>query len=134
MLLKGRVQCFSMQVVVNNCFLLKPEKLGADQRWAKPRERLDSEWSLSAFFFLLMCRNLVLNFKIETKNDTCVKCDFDITALVSQTLKSSESEIRDSAHLWRSSVLSFSRKTQKALTLIPKTDDTEPKVRLLITS
>jgi len=24
--LKGRVQCFSMQVVINKCFLLNPEK------------------------------------------------------------------------------------------------------------
>jgi len=27
---KGRVQCFSMQVVINKCFLLNPEKNGAD--------------------------------------------------------------------------------------------------------
>jgi len=31
---KGQVQCFSMQVVVNKCFLLNPEKkLGADPSW-----------------------------------------------------------------------------------------------------
>jgi len=28
--LKGQVQCFSMQVVMNKCFLLNPEKNGAD--------------------------------------------------------------------------------------------------------
>jgi len=43
---------------------------------------------------LLICwsRSLVSNFKFETKNDTSMKCNFDVTALVSQTLKSSESE------------------------------------------
>jgi len=31
--------------------------------------------------FLLIClsRSLVSNYKIETKNDTRVKCDFDVT-------------------------------------------------------
>jgi len=28
--LKGRMQCFSMQVVMNKCFLLNPKKIGAD--------------------------------------------------------------------------------------------------------
>jgi len=33
--------------------------------------------------------------------------------------------------IWRRSVLSFSRKTQKMHTLIPKNDVTKPKARLL---
>jgi len=32
-------------------------------------------------------RSLVSNFKIETKNDASVNCDFDVTTLVSQELK-----------------------------------------------
>jgi len=50
--------------------------------------------------FLLICwsRSLLSNYKIETKNDARVKCDFDVTIgfpnLVSQTLKFSESEFR----------------------------------------
>jgi len=28
--LKGRVHCFTMQVVISKCFLLNPEKFGAD--------------------------------------------------------------------------------------------------------
>jgi len=43
---------------------------------------LESEWSPS----------LLSHFKIETKNDTSVNCDFNVTTLVSQSLKSSESE------------------------------------------
>jgi len=44
--------------------------------------------------FLLFCwsRNLVSNFKIDTKNNAKVNCDFDVTTLVYQSLKSSESE------------------------------------------
>jgi len=30
MLSKGRVQCFSMQVVINKCFLNPEQKIGAD--------------------------------------------------------------------------------------------------------
>jgi len=30
MKLKGRVQCFSMQIVLNKCFVLNPKKIGAD--------------------------------------------------------------------------------------------------------
>jgi len=43
---------------------------------------LDSEWS----------RSLVSNFEIESKHDATMKCDFDVTTLVFQSLKSSESE------------------------------------------
>jgi len=43
----------------------------------------DSEWKRSAFFVNLLesqwSRSLVSNFKIETKNDASVKCDFDVT-------------------------------------------------------
>jgi len=43
--------------------------------------------------FLLICRSLVSNFKIETKNDSSVNCDLNVTTLlVSESLKSSESE------------------------------------------
>jgi len=56
----------------------------------------DSEWSRSTIFVNLLelewSRSPASNFKIKTKNDASVKCDFDVTALVSQTLKSSESE------------------------------------------
>jgi len=40
------------------------------------------------FLLIYWSRSLVSNFKIETKNDTSVKCGFVVTALVSQTLKS----------------------------------------------
>jgi len=52
----------------------------------------DSKWSRSAFFVYLLesewSRSLESNFKIEIKNDTSVNYDFDVTALVSQSLKS----------------------------------------------
>jgi len=55
----------------------------------------DSDWSRSAFFVNLLkwewSRGLESNFKIETKADASVNCDFDVT-MVSQSLKSSESE------------------------------------------
>jgi len=38
----------------------------------------DSEWSRSAFFVNLWSRGHVLNFKIETKDDASVKCDFGV--------------------------------------------------------
>jgi len=83
----------------------------------------NSEWSRSAFFVNLLKSSLVSNFKIETKNYACVNCDLDVTTLVSESLKSSESEYsmrkifgvevafvgigveselerRDSAHFW----------------------------------
>jgi len=74
--------------------------------------------------FLLICwsQSLVSNYKIETKNDTRVKCDFDVTigfpnfedVGVEYNIRKifgvgvefvgvgveSESEIRDSAPLW----------------------------------
>jgi len=39
--------------------------------------------------------------------------------------------LQNSEKNWCRSVLSFSRKTQKTYTLIPKNDVTEPKARLL---
>jgi len=46
----------------------------------------NSEWNRSAFFVIFLesewSRSLVSNFKIETKNDDGVKCDFDVNALV----------------------------------------------------
>jgi len=38
-----------------------------------------SEWSRNAFLLICWSRSLVSNFKIETKNDASVKCDFDVT-------------------------------------------------------
>jgi len=46
-----------------------------------------SEWRRSTFFVNLLesewSRSLVSYFKIETKNDASVNCDFDVTALIS---------------------------------------------------
>jgi len=51
-----------------------------------------TKWSWSAFFVNLLesewSRSFVSNFKIETKNQVSVKCDFDVTI----GLKSSELE------------------------------------------
>jgi len=52
----------------------------------------DSEWSRSAFV-ICWSRSLESNFKIETKNDVRVNCDFDVTTLVSKSLKSLWSRI-----------------------------------------
>jgi len=38
-----------------------------------------AEWSGVRFFFICWSRSLVSNYKIETKNDARVKCDFDVT-------------------------------------------------------
>jgi len=38
----------------------------------------DLEWSRSVFLLIYWSRNLVSNYKIETKNDASVKCDFDV--------------------------------------------------------
>jgi len=43
----------------------------------------DSEWSRSAFFGNLLESewSLVSNYKIKTKNDARVKCDFDVSTI-----------------------------------------------------
>jgi len=73
--------------------IIKPN-IYSDQRWAK----LESEtiWKRSAFFVNLLepewSWSLLSNFKIETKNDASVICELNVTTLVSQSLKRSESE------------------------------------------
>jgi len=52
----------------------------------------DLEWIRSAFFVNLLESESTVKFKIETKNDASVKCDLDVTTLVSESLKCSESE------------------------------------------
>jgi len=57
----------------------------------------------SAFFVNFWSRSLVSNYKIETKTDARVKCDFDVTIVGVEFFGvgvESESEIRDSAHFW----------------------------------
>jgi len=50
-----------------------------------------SEWSRSGFFVNLLksecSQSVVSNFKIETKNDASVNCDFNVTTLIFQSLK-----------------------------------------------
>jgi len=67
-----------------------------------PESESDWSWIMALFvgfgveseyiFVTLLESEFLSNFKIKTKKDAIVKCDFDVTTLVFQTLKSSESE------------------------------------------
>jgi len=43
-------------------------------------------------FVTLLGSESGIKFKIETKNDASMNCDFDVTTLVAQSFKNSESE------------------------------------------
>jgi len=61
------------------------------QKWTKPGVELESEYGVFVgfrvesdsvfvnFLELEWSRSLVSNFKVETKNDASVNCDFDVT-------------------------------------------------------